>query len=108
MIKDILSGKQLEILHEHFDKTIVEQVGELLIDLYTDSADLIEHVVKNGISKKDDINPIAWIKFGQEMVVKVEQLLIGGKEKKILIVLLAAIIIIKHFLPPLFLSDGLT
>ena len=96
MVKTILSDKQLEILYEHFSETSVEQVSELLVDLYVDSAELIEYIAKNGVKKGEEINPIAWIKFAQEMVVKVEKLLIGGKEKKMLILLLALIIIIKH------------
>lgn len=95
MVKAILSEKQLEILYEHFSQSIVEQVSDILLDLYTDSVDLIEDITKNGI-KKGEINPITWIKFAQQMVVRVEKLLIGGKEKKMLILLLAAIIIIKH------------
>ena len=96
MVKAILSDKQLEILYGHFSETSVEQVSELLVDLYVDSAELIEYIAKNGIKNGEEINPIAWIKFAQEMVVKVESLLIGGKEKKMLILLLALIIIIKH------------
>lgn len=96
MVKAILSDKQLEILYEHFSESAVEQVSELLIDLYTDSTDLIEYIAKNGIKKGEEINPIAWIKFAQSMVMKVEKLFIGGKEKKMLILLLAAVIIIKH------------
>ena len=96
MVKAILSDKQLEILYEHFDESVIEQVSELLLDLYSDSAEIIEYIAKNGVKKGDEINPIAWIKFAQEMVMKVEKLFIDGKEKKILILLLATIIIIKH------------
>lgn len=96
MVKSILSEKQLEILYEHFGQTSVEQVSELLVELYADSVDIIEDVVKNGIKNGEDINVIAWIRFAQQMVMKVEELLIGGKEKKMLILLLALIIIIKH------------
>ena len=95
-VKAILSDKQIEILYEHFSETTVEQVSELLIDLYADSAEIIEYIAKNGIKKGGEMNVITWIKFTQEMVMKVEQLLIGGKEKKILILLFALIIVIKH------------
>ena len=56
MVKAILSDKQLEILYEHFSETSVEQVSELLVDLYVDSAELIEYIAKNSVKRKTTPN----------------------------------------------------
>ena len=76
----------------------LKKLEQNVINLYQDSVELVERLVKNGFSEDfKDINPKEWFRFITQMMVKVDSVRgVRGNEKAELLLMLCIFIIIKH------------
>ena len=96
-----LSVKDAELFLKQFPELSEKKLKKLeqnVINLYQDSIELIERIVKNGFSEDfKNINPKEWIRFITQMMVKVEKVKgVRGEEKQDLLLMLCIFIIVKH------------
>ena len=96
-----LSIEDTELFLKQFPELTEKQFQKLeqkLISLYQSSIEDIERLVQTGFTPDfKNINPIEWIKFITNMMIKVDTVRgIHGEEKKYLLLMLCIFIIIKH------------